>query len=51
MSNINVNELMKMLSTMDKDKLEKGLSQASQLLNSEQADAIIKEIKKEQLDK
>ena len=46
-NNFNVNDIMKILSTMDKDQLEKGLSQASQILNSPDADKIIKNIRKE----
>lgn len=48
MENMDVSELMKMLSKMDKKDLEKGLSQASQILNSPKADQIINEIKKNQ---
>ncbi len=44
-NNFNLNDVMKILSTMDKDQLEKGLSQASKILNSPDADKIIKQIK------
>lgn len=36
-NNIDINELMKMLSKMDKKDLEKGIAQASQILNSNNA--------------
>lgn len=39
-------KLMHMLSKMDKKDLEKGLEQASKILNSKDRDAIIDEIKK-----
>ena len=45
---MDVSELMKMLSKMDKKDLEKGLSQASKILNSPKADQIINEIKRNQ---
>lgn len=48
MSKMDVNELLKLLSTMDKDQLQKGLSQASQILNSPKADDIINQIKNKQ---
>lgn len=48
MDNKNMNELMKMISNMDKSELEKGLNQVSQLLNSPKADELITEIKKNQ---
>ena len=46
-NNFNLNDMMKMLSNMDKDQLEKGLSQASKILNSPDADNIINQIKNE----
>lgn len=46
MENVNMSELMKLLSKMDKKELENGLSQASKILNSPQADEIISQIKK-----
>lgn len=39
-------KLMSMLSKMDKKDLEQGLSKVSKMLNSKDADTIIKEIKK-----
>lgn len=44
-NNFDMNDIMKMLSNMDKDQLEKGLSQASKILNSPDADKIINQIK------
>lgn len=48
MENVNMSELMKLLSKMDKKELENGLSQASKILNSSKADEIINQIKKNQ---
>lgn len=48
MGNMDMSELMKLLSKMDKKDLEKGLSQASKILNSPKADEIINQIKKNQ---
>lgn len=45
MNNMDMNELMKMLSKMDKKELEQGLAQASKILNSPAADKIINNIK------
>lgn len=45
MGNINVNDLMKLLANMDRKDLEKGLSQASQILNSPNGEEILKKIK------
>ena len=45
MNNLDVNELMKMLSQMDKKDLEKGLAQASKIFNSPDADKIINNIR------
>ena len=45
MNNFDINTLMSMLSKMDKKDLEKGLSQASKILNSKDKDTIINEIK------
>ena len=45
MNNMDMNELMKMLSKMDKKELEQGLAQASKILNSPDADKIINNIK------
>ncbi len=44
-SDLNINDMMKILSTMDPEKLKQGLSQASKILNSPDADKIINEIK------
>ena len=46
-NNFNVNDIMKILSNMDKDQLEKGLSEASKILNSPSADKIINNLRKE----
>ena len=43
---MDMNQLMSMLSKMDKKDLEKGLNQVSQLLNSKEADSMIEQIKK-----
>ena len=45
MGNINVNDLIKLLANMDKKDLEKGISQASQILNSPDAEGILNQIK------
>ena len=45
MENVNMSELMKLLSKMDKKELENGLSQASKILHSHKADEIIEQIK------
>ena len=44
-NNMNMAQLMSMLSKMDKKDLEQGLNQVSQMLKSKDADAIIDEIK------
>ena len=41
MNNVNVEQLMAMLSKMNKDELQKGLAQASQFLNNTYKDEII----------
>jgi len=46
MNNFDMNALMSMLSKMDKKDLEKGLAQASKILNSKDRDTIINEINK-----
>ena len=46
-NNLNTNDLMKMLSNMDKDQLEKGLAQASKILNSPDAEKLLNNFKKE----
>ena len=45
-NNIDMNQLMSMLSKMDKKDLEKGLNQVSKLLNSKESDNMIEQIKK-----
>ncbi len=44
MNDIDMQKLMDMLSKMDKKDLEKGLSQASQILNSSNKDEILKKL-------
>lgn len=44
-NNFNINDIMKMLSGMDKKELENGLAQASKVLNSPDADKIINQLK------
>lgn len=44
-NNIDMNQLMSMLSKMDKKDLESGLTQVSKMLNSKDADKIINQIK------
>lgn len=44
MNNLDMNKLMSMLSKMDKKDLEKGLAQASQILNSKDKDEIMKKL-------
>jgi len=45
MNNVNVEQLMAMLSKMNKDELQKGLAQASQFLNNTNKDEILKKLK------
>ncbi len=45
---IDMNQLMSMLSKMDKKDLENGLNQVSKMLNSKEADCMIEQIKKSQ---
>lgn len=45
-SQMNITQLMSMLSKMDKKDLENGLNQVSKMLNSKDADTIINEIRK-----
>lgn len=45
MANMNFNELMKMISNMDKKELETKMNQVSQMLNSKTQEEIVKEIK------
>ena len=44
MANMNFNELMKMISNMDKKELETKMNQVSQMLNSKTPEEIVKEI-------
>jgi len=44
MENIDMGKLMNMLSKMDKKDLEKGIQQASQLLNSKDKEEILKKL-------
>ena len=44
-NNMDIDEMLKMLSKMDKNKLEDGLSKVSKILNSPDADKILNEIK------
>ena len=46
-NNMNMAELMAMLSKMDKKDLEQGISKVSQMLKNNDANSIINEIKKE----
>lgn len=46
-NNMDMATLMSMLSKMDKKDLEAGLSKASQILNSGNADTIVNELKKQ----
>ncbi len=45
MNNKNINDIMKMLSSMDKNQLNDSLNKVSQMLKSPQADEMIKKIK------
>jgi len=45
---MNMNQLMAILSKMDKKDLENGLNQVSKMLNSKEADNMIEQIKKSQ---
>ena len=44
MNDLDMKRLMEMLSKMDKKDLEKGISQASQILNSTSKDEILKKL-------
>ena len=46
MNNMDMGKLMEMLSKMDKKQLEQGLFKVSQMLNSEDKNKIINELKK-----
>ena len=45
-NNMDINEMLKMLSKIDKKQLEEGLSKVSKMLNSPDADKIINKIRK-----
>lgn len=45
-NNLNMAELMSMLSKMDKKELEQGLNKMSQMLKNNDASAIINQLKK-----
>lgn len=47
MDNFDMSKLMSMLSKMDKKDLEKGIAEASQILNSKDRDEILKTLKKQ----
>lgn len=44
MNNFDMNKLMDMVSKMDKKDLEKGIAQASQMLNSKDKEEILKKL-------
>lgn len=44
MNNIDMNKLMAMLSKMDKKDIQKGLEQASKLLNEKDREALMKQL-------
>ena len=44
MANMNFDELMKMISKMDKKELEEKMAQAQQILNSKDPNAILKQM-------
>ena len=44
MANMNFDELMKMISKMDKKELEEKIAQAQQILNSKDTNAILKQM-------
>lgn len=44
MSNLDFNELMKMISTMDKKELENKMNQVSNMLKSKTPEEILKEV-------
>lgn len=45
MNNLDINQLLGMLSKVNKNDLEKAISQANQIMNSESKDQIINELK------
>ncbi len=46
MSNLDIKNLMKMLSKMDKNDLEHGINQAKQILNQKNANEILDNLQK-----
>lgn len=44
MNNFDMNKLMNMISKMDKKELEKGIAQASQMLNAKDKEEIMKKL-------
>lgn len=48
MSNLNFDDLMKMLSKMDKKELEEKMAQASKILNSKDPNSILKQMNNKQ---
>lgn len=48
MSNVNFDDLMKMLSKMDKKELEEKMAQASKILNSKDPNSFFKEFNNNQ---
>ncbi len=46
MGNLDIKNLMKILSNMDKKDLEKGINQAKQILNQKNADDILDNLQK-----
>lgn len=47
-NNVNVEQLMAMISKMNKEDLQKGLAQASQFLNKTDSSEILKKLKNNQ---
>lgn len=47
MDNFDMSKLMSMISKMDKKDLEKGIAEASKILNSKDRDEILKTLKKQ----
>lgn len=46
MNNIDMNQLLKMVSKMDKRELENAISKANEIMNSKDRDKIIEDLKK-----
>ncbi len=47
MNNFDMNKLMDMVSKMDKKDLERGIAQASQMLNSKDKEDILKKLREQ----